>query len=79
MIAGMTVKIAVSLPDDLVAHARAEVRAGNAPSVSAYVAEALTHRARLERLELLLDEMLDETGGALTDEERRAADHLIDG
>ena len=78
MIAGMTVKIVVSLPDDLVAHARDAVRAGRATSVSAYVAAALTDRARLERLELLLDEMLDETGGPLTDAERQAADRLID-
>ena len=75
----MTVKIAVSLPDELVAHARDAVRDGRAASVSAFVAEAMVERVRLERLEGMLDEILEETGGPLTDAERAEADRLLDG
>jgi antitoxin ParD1/3/4 len=42
----MTTKITVSLPDDVVAHARRAVAEGRAPSVSAYVAEALSRMRR---------------------------------
>ena len=78
MLTGMTVKIAVSLPDELVAHAKEVVRAGREASVSAYLAGALTERVRLERLESLLDEMLEETGGPLSDAERSDADRQLD-
>ncbi len=78
MITGMTTtKIAVSLPSQLVAHAKAVVQAGNAPSVSAYVADALEKKKEWEDLRSLLDEMLAETGGPLTDDEFKAADREI--
>ncbi len=78
MIIGMTKrKIAVSLPADLVQHAHQAVAAGTAASVSAYVAEALEERAKLDDLESLLEEMLAETGGALTAEERAWADRAL--
>ena len=38
----MTVKLTISLPDDLAAEVRAAVRDGRAPSVSAYVAKAIS-------------------------------------
>ena len=57
MTAGMTTKIAVSLPDELVAAARQAVAEGRAASVSAYVAEALAERRADEDLARLLDEM----------------------
>lgn len=72
-----SVKIAVSLPERLVARARRKVKAGAADSVSAYVAGALEQRAEREDLEALLDEMLRETGGPMTAAERRAADAVL--
>ena len=66
----MTTKIAISLPDDIVEHARREVREGRAKSVSAFVCAAMQERIRRGRLEDLLDEMLEESGGPLTDDER---------
>lgn len=77
MIVGMTSKIAVSLPDELVAQARAAVAVGRAPSVSAYVAAAMREKAKLDDLQSLLDELLSETGGSLTETERRAADEVL--
>lgn len=79
MIIGMTSKIAVSLPDHLVAQARQAVAEGRAASVSAYVAAALEEKSKLDDLGALLDEMLAETGGPLSAEERRAADDVLDG
>ena len=78
MISGMTTsKIAVSLPSELVEHAQRAVSEGRAASVSAYVARALREQAKLDDLASLLDEMLAETGGALTAVERKAADHAL--
>ena len=59
---GMTVKIAVSLPDHLVEEARAAVAGGRATSVSAYVAEALAEKSRRRTLSDVLDEMDTELG-----------------
>ncbi|MCO1661053.1 hypothetical protein [Pseudonocardia humida] len=44
-----TERITLSLPADLVAEARRAVHRGTAPSVSAYVAEALAARRGRER------------------------------
>lgn len=78
MIGGMTTsKIAVSLPDVLVARARRAVAQGRAESVSAYVAAALAEKAKLDELADLLNEMLAETGGPLTAGERLAADDAL--
>jgi Arc/MetJ-type ribon-helix-helix transcriptional regulator len=78
MLRGMTMaKIAVSLPPELVRRARHAVRTGEAESVSAYVAAALQEKAKLDDLSTLLDEMLAQTGGPLTDRERRAADKAL--
>jgi hypothetical protein len=74
----MTVhKIAISLPRALVSTARRAVRQRRAASVSAYISSAMVEKAKLERLEDLLREMLAETGGALTAAERRAADRAL--
>lgn len=70
-------KVAVTLPPELVLQARRAVRMGRAASVSAYVAAALEEKAKLDDLERLLAEMLAETGGPLTQGERRAADEAI--
>ena len=59
---GMTTKIAVSLPDHLVVSARAAVADGRAESMSAYVADALAHQSRRERLADVLKDLDDEFG-----------------
>lgn len=64
----MTTKIAVSLPDGLVADARAAVERGDADSVSAYVAEALSRRRRDDNLAALLAEMIAEHGEPSADD-----------
>lgn len=65
----MTTKIAVSLPDELVAAARQAVADGRAASVSAFVAEAIEDRGRYEGLSELLAEMAAD-GGAPTQADR---------
>ncbi len=50
------------------------VRAGRAPSVSAYVAGALAERTKPDELDALLAEMLTESGGPMTDAERDMID-----
>lgn len=72
-----TSKIAVSLPPQAVARARAAVKSGRAPSVSAYVADALEQKARNEDLREMLDRLLAESGGPLTKAERHEADVLL--
>lgn len=76
MITGMTrrAKIAVTLPEELVAAAKSAVATGRAGSVSAYVADAMREKAKLDDLGALLEEMLAETGGPLTDADRRRID-----
>lgn len=79
---GMTAKrkIAVSLPAHLVEAAKRAVRAGRAPNVSAYVAEALDDRTKNDDLRALLDEMRAEADlGPMTDAARRWADEILEG
>ena len=59
-------KIAVSIPERLLAQARSAVARGRATSVSAYVAAAISEKSKLDDLEDLLAQMLKETGGPLT-------------
>jgi Arc/MetJ-type ribon-helix-helix transcriptional regulator len=70
-------KIAVSLPSRAAESARRAVRRGRATSVSAYIAEAIDDKAKLEDLATLLDGMLAASGGPLTAAERRAADRAL--
>ena len=70
-------KIAITLPASLAKQARRAVREGRAASVSAYVAAALEEKVKLDELEALLAEMLEETGGPLTAAERCAADRAL--
>jgi Arc/MetJ-type ribon-helix-helix transcriptional regulator len=58
----MTTKIAVSLPDELVAAARQSVAEGRAASVSAFIAEALEGHGRYGDLAELLADMAAEAG-----------------
>jgi antitoxin ParD1/3/4 len=68
-----TVKIAVSLPRELVDDAKRAVRRKAAKSVSAYVAEALRQKQRDEDFKAVLDQMFAETGGPPTKAELRWA------
>lgn len=79
MMSGMTTKakIAVSLPPELVERAHQAVAEGRAPSVSAYVADAIAQKSKLDDLVTLLDEMLAGTGGPLTAEESADADRVL--
>ena len=80
MMNGMTVsKIAVSLPEEVVARARRAIARGHAESMSAYVAAAVAEKAKLDDLADLLKEMLGESGGPMTASERRAADAILGG
>jgi Arc/MetJ-type ribon-helix-helix transcriptional regulator len=72
-----TEKIAISLPRRIAERARRAVRRGQAASVSAYVAAALEEKAKLDDLAALLGEMLAETGGPLTQAERRSANRRL--
>jgi Arc/MetJ-type ribon-helix-helix transcriptional regulator len=76
MIDGMTPrrKIAVTLPEQLVVTAQEAVAQGRAASVSAYVAEAMAERAKLDDLDELLEDLLARNGGPLTAKERRQID-----
>ncbi len=68
----MTVtKVTVSLDPAVAERAREDVEAGRAKSVSAWLNEAA--RARVEQADLgaVLAELLDETGGPLTEAELR--------
>lgn len=72
-----TMKVAVSLPRETLQRAKRAVKRGRAASLSAYVAGALEQRATLDELDDFLDEMLEETGGAMTAAERKRVDALI--
>ncbi len=67
-------KVAVSLPPEVLAAARAALAAGHAANLSAYVADALEEKVKLDALADLLDEMLAESGGPLTPAERAEID-----
>ena len=72
-----TYKIAISLPKHVADRARRAVRRGRAASLSAYVADALEEKVKLDDLSTLLEEMLAESGGPLTNAEQRAADRAL--
>lgn len=65
----MKEKIAVSLPADLVAAARAAVRRGDAASVSAYVADALQTKAAADSWTATLEQMDLELGAPTAEDE----------
>jgi Arc/MetJ-type ribon-helix-helix transcriptional regulator len=58
----MTTKLAVSLPDELAQQARQAVRDGRAASVSAYIADAMTHAERVRSISALVADMRAEDG-----------------
>jgi Arc/MetJ-type ribon-helix-helix transcriptional regulator len=65
----MTTKIAISLPDDVLATARQAVNSGRASSLSGYIASTLADRQDYEDLGALLAEMAADAGGP-SDEDR---------
>jgi Arc/MetJ-type ribon-helix-helix transcriptional regulator len=70
-------KITISLPQTVLRKARDAVRAGEAGSVSAYVAAAVEEKSGRDDLRQLLAELALEAGGPLTAVERaRARDDL---
>jgi Arc/MetJ family transcription regulator len=77
MITGMTkAKIAVTIDEELLAEARQRVGRGDAASLSAYIEDAVRTRVESGSLRELLDEMLEESGGPMTDEERAEFDRI---
>ncbi len=68
MIASMTVKLAITLPDEQVAAAKRAVAEGRAASVSAYIAEALSRRSADDELLDMLAEMKTEYGEPTADD-----------
>ena len=77
MISMTRVKIAVSLPPELVEAAKNAVASGKAASVSGYVEAALTAKVEDDDLGGWLDRRLEETGGPLTEEEIAWADAAL--
>jgi Arc/MetJ-type ribon-helix-helix transcriptional regulator len=74
MMFGMThAKIAVTLPEELVASARMAVKRGDAKNVSAYIASAVREKVQASDLKTLLEEMLEESGGPPRPAEREGA------
>lgn len=72
-------KIAISLPLRAAESVRRAVKAGEAASVSAYIVQAIEEKAKKETMREFLDEMLEETGGPTTPEERKEIDRLLFG
>ena len=77
MIEGMTTsepkaKIAITLRPDLLGQVRARVDGGSATSVSAFIERAIEEQLRAEvAFDDMLAEMLDATGGPVTEAEAR--------
>ena len=70
----MTVaKITISLSDGALRKARAAVKAGEAASVSAYIAAAVEEKRDRDDLRAMLAEMAEDSGGPLTRVERAKA------
>lgn len=78
MMFGMTTqKIAITVPQETLVRARRAVKAGRAASLSAYISHAIDQRSLLDDLDLLLQEMLEASGGPLTVAEERRADAIL--
>lgn len=72
----MTKKIAISLPDELVDAVKRAVASGEAPSVSAFIADSIRARTGPDPLRQMIAEFEAEHG-AFTDEERAWADEVL--
>lgn len=80
---GMTqpkAKIAITIDPDVLDRVRSEVEAGPLRSVSAYIEHAVTNQLTAEDdFDSMLAEMLEATGGPMTDEEMTAAWRILNG
>ena len=72
----MSARITVSLPEELVAAAHAAVAAGQAASVSAYVASALREKSSRESVAAVLAEWRSEVGEPTLEEDAWAREAL---
>jgi post-segregation antitoxin (ccd killing protein) len=72
-----TERVTVTVPKDLLARARDEVAAGRAPSLSAWITDAMAANVAGRDLGELVDEWLEASGGPLTQEERQWADRIL--
>jgi antitoxin ParD1/3/4 len=70
-------KIAITLPEEQVAEAKRAVTAGQARSVSAYIAEAVAARAERQGLQAYVDALIAEHGTP-TSEDYAWADAQLD-
>lgn len=57
-----TTKVTITLPEELAAHIKAEVAAGRAESVSAWLTAAADAKRHFDPLDLLIASMIAETG-----------------
>ena len=71
-----TEKLAITLPKQLAEGIRHAVAEGAAPSVSAYIAEAVEDRQRQESLAALVSDLIAEHGAPST-EDYEWADHVL--
>ena len=73
-------KITITLRPEVLADIRERVAAGTARSVSAYVEHAIVGQLAAEAdFNTLVAELLAETGGPLTDQERASARRVLHG
>ena len=68
-------KLAVSVPAELVKAVEAEVRARHAPSVSAFISDAVEEKLERDHLQEVLDEVWREQ--PMTDQERAWANKIL--
>jgi len=83
MMNGMTkpkVKVAITITPELLSDIRARVARGEARSVSAFIQLAVEGQFAAEAdFDELIDQMLAETGGPATADERSAAQRVLSG
>jgi len=72
-------RVTVSVPDEVLEIARRDVAKGAATSLSAWVTDAAEAKARRESLEQVLDNLLEQSGGPLTEEETTWARSQLQG
>jgi hypothetical protein len=68
-----TSKVSISLDPVVAERARADIAAGRAKSLSAWLNEAGRARAETEELGAVLEEIFEATGGVLSEQELEAA------
>ena len=74
-----THKVTITMPDHVLRQARAEVAAGKATNLSAYVSAVVAERAQHDRIDDIVDAILAETGGEATESERAWVKAVLEG